>query len=97
MTVGMTSEAGADGGRSAIKPVPATPVVVIGPNRFCLIRAAEAATGYSEKAIRRKIEDGVWIEGKHWRRAPDGHIFIDLAALNAWIMGDAGADGQRAA
>jgi len=40
--------------------------------RFCEL------TGYTDKAVRRKIEDGVWQENKEWRRAPDGHVMIDL-------------------
>ena len=28
-------------------------------------------TGYSEKAVARKIEDGVWVEGREYVRAPE--------------------------
>ena len=37
-------------------------------------------SGYTDKAVRRKIQDHVWIERQHWRRAPHGHILIDLEA-----------------
>jgi hypothetical protein len=41
-------------------------------------------TGYTEKAVRRKIEDGVWAEGLHWFRNPDGRIVLSLSAYQAW-------------
>lgn len=30
-------------------------------------------TGYSEKAVARKIEDGVWVAGREYVRELDGH------------------------
>ena len=59
----------------------------VGPARYCLIRAAAAATGLTEKAIRRKIEEGHWVQNKHYRKAPDGHIFIDMKAFERWVEG----------
>lgn len=44
-------------------------------------------TGYSRKAVERKIQDGKWIEGKHYRRAPDGHITMNLKAYYSWVQG----------
>ena len=60
-----------------------TPVLVA-PARFVRIRLAAAIMGLTEKAIRRKIERGVWLEGKHWRRA-DGGIYIDTKAVEKWV------------
>ena len=45
-----------------------------------LLPKAAELTGYSEKAIRRKIEDGVWLEGHEYVRAPDGRILVDTDA-----------------
>lgn len=45
-----------------------------------------AHTGYTVKAVQRKIESGVWLEGKHYRRAPDGHITMSLPAYYAWVQ-----------
>lgn len=45
-------------------------------------------TGYSDKAVRRKIEDGKWIEGIHWKKAPDGHININMPAYYRWVEGE---------
>jgi hypothetical protein len=58
------------------------------PVRYILIPAFCALTGYSDKAVRRKIEDGVWIEGRQYRRAPDGHIQMDLEGYERWVEGD---------
>jgi len=42
-------------------------------------------TGYTEKAVRRKIEDGVWLQGKHYRKAPDGRITLDIQEYYKWV------------
>lgn len=60
------------------------PTLLLAPARFVRIRLAAAITGLTEKAIRRKIERGVWLEGKHWRRA-DGGIYIDTKAVEKWV------------
>lgn len=53
--------------------------------RYMLIPKFCELTGYTAKAVRRKIEDGIWIEGLHYRRAPDGHITMDLQAYYRWV------------
>lgn len=55
--------------------------------RFVRIALAATLTGYTEKAIRRKIEEGVWIEGREYVRAPDGAILIDMTAYEKWARG----------
>jgi hypothetical protein len=57
------------------------------PARYVLIPVASVVTGYSGKAIERKIERGDWPEGQVWRRAPDGRILIDLEGYNRWAEG----------
>jgi hypothetical protein len=52
---------------------------------YVTIPLAASMTGYSEKAIRRKIEDGVWLQGREFARAPDGHILINMVAYHAWV------------
>jgi len=52
---------------------------------YVTIPIASAITGYSTKAIRRKIEAGVWVEGREFRRAPDGHILISLRGYESWV------------
>lgn len=56
--------------------------------RWMLIPLFAKLTGYTEKAIRRKIEDGVWLQGKHYRRAPDGRITFDLQEYYRWVEGN---------
>jgi hypothetical protein len=50
-----------------------------------LIPLAAKATGLSEKAIRRKIDDGVWLEGREYHRGPDGHIYISIPGYLQWV------------
>jgi hypothetical protein len=52
---------------------------------YVTVPLAAQATGLSEKAIRRKIEDGKWIEGREFRRSPDGGIFISMEGYKRWV------------
>ena len=55
-------------------------------------------TGYSPKAVARKIECGVWVEGREYVRAPDGRRLIDMEGFNKWALGDKRwAEKQQAA
>jgi len=58
--------------------------ITVTPRRWVTIRLAATVTGLTEKAIRRKIERGVWLEGRHWRRA-DGGIYINLEEYDRWV------------
>ena len=64
---------------SAIQPI------AIAPARFVRIPLFAAITGLTEKAIEKKIETGVWIEGKHYRRQ-QGCIFVDRYAYEEWVQ-----------
>lgn len=55
--------------------------------RYVLLARFCNESGYSEKAVRRKIESGVWIENQQFRRAPDGHIMVDLEGYARWVEG----------
>lgn len=57
--------------------------------QYVLIPVFCALTGYTDKAVRRKIQDGKWIEGRHYRKAPDGHIMMDLQEYSKWVEGKA--------
>lgn len=52
---------------------------------YVTIRLAALITGLTEKAIRRKIEDGKWIEGSEYRRSPDGGLFISMQGFKRWV------------
>jgi hypothetical protein len=54
---------------------------------WTLIPVFCSLTGYTPKAVQRKIQSGVWIEGRHYRRAPDGHITMNLQAYYEWVEG----------
>ena len=45
-------------------------------------------TGYTRDAVEGKIKTGAWIEGRVYRRAPDGHILIDLEGYEKWVLGE---------
>lgn len=45
-------------------------------------------TGYTKKAVYRKIENGVWRRGKHYQKAPDGHITMSIPAYYEWVQGE---------
>lgn len=59
--------------------------MVISPAKYVKLPLFEALTGYTEKAVRRKIEDGIWLEGEEYRRAPDGHILVSLEGYYKWV------------
>jgi hypothetical protein len=58
---------------------------VLAPARYVLLPLANLLTGYSVKAMQRKIERGDWVEGRVWRHAPDGRILIDLEGYQKWV------------
>ncbi|MBT2325546.1 excisionase [Variovorax paradoxus] len=51
------------------------------------IKKAEELTGYTEKAINTKIDEGVWRCGKEWHKAPDGRRIIDIEGYERWVKG----------
>ncbi|SFD03667.1 excisionase [Collimonas sp. OK412] len=59
--------------------------------QWVLIPVFSTLTGYTEKAVRRKIEDGIWIQGKHYQKAPDGHITMNMQGYYKWVEGDKAA------
>lgn len=59
--------------------------------RYIRISLFCAQTGWTDKAVRRKIEDGVWVLGREYRKAPDGAVLIDVAGYEKWVEGDAAA------
>jgi hypothetical protein len=48
-------------------------------SKFCEL------TGYTEPAVRAKIRDGVWQIGREFRKAPDGHVLIDIEGYQQWV------------
>src|ERR1700687_5725975 len=52
--------------------------------RYQTISKFSIESGYTEWAIRGKIRDGVWLEGRVWVKAPDGRILISIEGYNLW-------------
>ena len=55
--------------------------------KWITIRKFSEVSGYSEKAIRAKIDRGQWPEGILWLKSPDSRIQINLEAYNQWVEG----------
>jgi hypothetical protein len=66
-------------------------VVQIAAARYVLPEIAALATGYTVKAMMRKIETGVWVEGAEWVKAPDGRRLIDLRGYERWAAAGRGS------
>lgn len=71
-------------------------MITIHPAPYVLLEVAAAATGYSVKAMRRKIEEGVWREGLEWVRAPDGHVMVSMEGYRRWVEQAAGSRRGKA-
>lgn len=65
-------------------PVPAD-VLVVAHARYVSLRLASQLTGFTVKALQRKIEEGKWIEGLEYRRDPDGRIHVDMRGMEQWV------------
>lgn len=63
--------------------------ITVCPSRYVTIALAAAMTGYSVKAIQRKIEGGTWLVGEVCIRAPDGRLLIDMQAYERWVTSGA--------
>jgi hypothetical protein len=42
-------------------------------------------TGYTEEAIRHKMKDGTWPQGRVWKKGPDGRLLINVQEYDKWI------------
>ena len=69
----------------------------VAPAPYVTIPLAAMITGLTEKAIRRKIEEGKWIEVREYRRSPDGGIFISIRGYQQWVESGQASKSGRAA
>lgn len=53
--------------------------------RYIRIALFTAQTGWTDRAVRRKIQDGVWVLGQQYRIAPDGNVLIDTEGYEKWV------------
>lgn len=82
--------------RPAPPPQAPPPTINVAPARFVTIALASVITGLSAGAIRTKIARSIWLEGREFVRAPDGHLMIDLQGYEAWVQ-QTGATAPAAA
>lgn len=54
---------------------------------FVTVKKAAELTGLTEKAIRRKREDGIWREGREIVIGPDKRIYVDIEGFKKWVRG----------
>ena len=55
--------------------------------KWIKIEKAAAESGYTVKALRRKIESGVFPENLLWRKSPDGRLHIHVKNYEKWVEG----------
>ena len=60
-------------------------VVMVAPAPYVLLPLAAQLTGLTVKAIRHKIDRGQWLDGKEYRRGPDGHIYVSMRGFQSWV------------
>jgi|GEM_PF-370074 len=61
------------------------------PSQWVLVKRFAEVTGYSENAVRHKVKNGTWIQGRIWRKAPDGRIFLNVSEFERWVESEARA------
>ncbi len=54
--------------------------------RYLTIRKFSSESGYSEAAVRSKIQGDVWLKGQVWCHAPDGRVLIDVEGYEVWVQ-----------
>ncbi len=64
--------------------MPAEETARVATSRWVTIALAASVTGLTEKAIRRKIQRGVWLLNRHWRKV-DGRVYINLVEYEKWV------------
>lgn len=61
------------------------PVVTVAPAPYYLLVNATPITGITLKAMRHKIDRGVWIEGREYRKGPDGNLYLSIKGFASWV------------
>lgn len=59
----------------------------ITPSRWVKGAVLFAMSGYTKDAQNHKRNMGVWIEGRHWLKAPDGNILYNPCEIDKWVEG----------
>lgn len=69
-----------------IAGTPPEPARIV-PADCVTVKMAASLTGLTESAIRHKIYDGKWLEGREYFRAEDGGVFVSLKGYEKWVKG----------
>ena len=56
--------------------------------KWVVLKVIERESGLTEYAIRGKRKTGVWVEGTHWRKGPDGRLYFNREAIEKWVEGE---------
>lgn len=51
------------------------------------VRKMSELSGYTQKAVYNKIEKGIWLLDRHYRKAPDGRLLLSISAIEDWAQG----------
>lgn len=62
---------------------------------YVTIRKFCELTGYTEEAVRAKIQRGIWLENRVWRKAPDGHVLIHMEGFWQWVETGMASEKRR--
>lgn len=57
-------------------------------SKWVRVTLLEKINGYSTAAVRGKMAAGVWKQGLHWKKAPDGNIMVNPREIDNWIDND---------
>lgn len=60
-------------------------VVMIAPAPYVVLKLAATITGLTVKAMRHKMDRGQWLEGREYRKAPDGNIYVSMRGYQQWV------------
>lgn len=71
--------------RKKVQLQPPVVVQVALAPRVRLTEATAQSFGMTEKAIRRKMEEGKWIAGREYHRDPDGNLWLDVKGVMRWV------------
>jgi len=45
----------------------------------------ERVSGITVDSQKHKRVKGIWMEGKHWKKGPDGNLYINWRACDGWV------------
>jgi hypothetical protein len=74
--------------------LPSIARVGLSTRRYGLAPIAALIYGYTEIAVNKKMDSGVWRRNHEWILAPDGRRFIDFDAVDAWVAQEHPRDQQ---